>query len=969
MSFHNASLGSLWGNSQPIDDRLVQAFVSKLNSWSSRGNIGEAKRRIIACFGQPGNNHLNLSGLGLSTLPDVIGQLTYLKILNIENNELESLPPNIKNLGFLEVLDCGRNHLTSLPNEIKDLSCLQTLYCNQNQLTSLPYGIKYLTCLQILDFANNKLSQLPDEIKNLIHLQKLNCSNNKIESLPYVIKYLSFLLVFDCSNNKLSKLPYEIKELENLQELNFSGNQIKSLPYEIRELKNLRELNGENNALSSLPDISTLKNTRLRFCGNNIPEVPLSLRGLNIEIGQRRPVEPAREAPAMHPLSIEDNARRVRMESSDRVYAGIAQTQAEIDRIMSDHNAHMVRINAGMQNPRGQAQRFDRSGSVQPASNTLNPQNVFSQPSPLSLSNQSSPFSLFNNSPLSLGNQSSPISLGNKPSSLSLGNQPSPLSLGNKPSSLSLGNQPSSLSLGNKPSSLSLGNQPSPLSLGNQPSSLSLSNQSSPLSLSNNSPFFLGNHFERFKHALPESKRELKQLEIPALRKYVALWNKLLSWLDKLSLSADFKNPNTCSLTAERVLLIVQMAEQNEAFRPLFADTLEAASEENVDKAPHHLASLEIQRIIMDSNAQSLGQVLKVFEGAFAAELLDAWAHEFVNTRSIPFSEHVEVCLGLQLKFKPKFQLPIGVEGNLSCHQLQNSDLARAEEAVRQGLKDRAKFSDFLAKQKVWTERLAKEFDVERRGLLEPMEDRLSRQANVVHHVAVIELYWGERLRIIADMKSMENRWYHTKTREVLGLSAPSQVRLPTETVITVKCKDLPLGKKLFIRGNKAGLSWNQGVELTRVDWETFEYKTRVPFSEELQYKLLISDDTNKWEAGDNHKVTQGSRLERSHTFSKEALPPQTKTTLTVDLFLPVETLCLCGSGPLGNWDKMVPMESVRNDKRKWYITFDGKFPDFEYKVCLSNGDMETRDSNRVAKCGTHSAMESVYYSSVFGLL
>jgi hypothetical protein len=897
-SLHNVSLGSPWGNLQPIDDRAFQNFVSSLNLWSGSGNFLEAKKRITACYCQPGNNHLDLSGLGLSTLPDVIGQLVHLKVLDIKNNQFESLPSNIKNLRSLEVLNCGNNRLSSLPYEIKELSCLREFDC-----------------------ANNKFSRLPSEIKNFIYLQKFNCSGNQIESLPYEIKYLSCLQVLNCSNNKLSKLPYEIKDLKNLQELNCSGNQIESLPYEIKYLTCLQVLNCGNNKLSALPfEIKGLKNLREINCKNNkFTSVPLNLRGLNIEVGvdstrgARAPRASESEMPA---LSIEDNARRVQMESTERVYAQIASTQSEIDRVVSEHNERLAQINARAQRLNESGRRSYQGTAVQSPSGVLNQQAPFSQP----------PAPFFGNT---FGQFAQTDAAAQRQSES--------------------------------------GRQSYQGTAVQSPSGIA----SLQVSLSQPPPLFLANIFDRFKNALPESKRDLKQLQVPTLQSEQGLWNKLTSWLDKLRLSADFTNPNTCPLIAERVLLILQMAEQNQAFRDTFFDTLKAASEGSVDKAPHHLASLEIQKAVIDSKAQSLSQLSKVLEGAFAAELLDQWAHEFVKTLRIHFFENVEVHLALQLKFRAKFQLPIGVTGmgHFRCHQLQDSDFVRAEAAVQQGLEDKIKFATFLEKQKVWTEKLAGEFGLEKENFLAHVVVRLSRleETALMGHIDGPR-YCELRERILAEQKLTEQLWLKTKTRQVLGLIPSSQITQPssfpqsTETVITVRCKDLPLGKELFIRGSGGGLNWNQGVKLTRIDWERFEFRTSAPFSGELEYKLLIGDDIKKWEGGNNHKITQGKIVVREHTFGKEVLPPKIKTTLTVDVFLPGKTLSLCGTGPLGNWDVMIPMESVRNDHNRWYITFDGRFPDFEYKLCLDGQVEEGGGSKRVAKCGTRSVMEPVRY-------
>ena len=95
-----------------------------------------------------GITELDISGLGLTTLPKLSQGLT--------------------------VLDCSINKLTSLENLPQGLT---TLYCNSNELKileNLPQG------LTVLDCSRNKLTSLenlPQELNTLI------CIGNKLTSL------------------------------------------------------------------------------------------------------------------------------------------------------------------------------------------------------------------------------------------------------------------------------------------------------------------------------------------------------------------------------------------------------------------------------------------------------------------------------------------------------------------------------------------------------------------------------------------------------------------------------------------------------------------------------------------------------------------------------------------------------------------------------------------------------------------
>jgi internalin A len=131
----------------------------------AEGPDREAERRI-ADIARAHGSRLNLSGLGLTAVPDSIGQLTALTDLNLSYNQLTAVPDSIGQLTALTILDLGHNQLTAVPDSIGQLTALTDLDLVGNQLTAVPDSIGQLTALTNLDLSRNQhLSSPPREVR------------------------------------------------------------------------------------------------------------------------------------------------------------------------------------------------------------------------------------------------------------------------------------------------------------------------------------------------------------------------------------------------------------------------------------------------------------------------------------------------------------------------------------------------------------------------------------------------------------------------------------------------------------------------------------------------------------------------------------------------------------------------------------------------------------------------------------
>ena len=85
---------------------------------------------------QEGTTSLDLSKLGITTIPESIGDLPQLRSLTLSENKIVSLPENIAKLRNLHSLYLFHNQLTNLPVSLENLKDLRWLGLTGNQLSS-----------------------------------------------------------------------------------------------------------------------------------------------------------------------------------------------------------------------------------------------------------------------------------------------------------------------------------------------------------------------------------------------------------------------------------------------------------------------------------------------------------------------------------------------------------------------------------------------------------------------------------------------------------------------------------------------------------------------------------------------------------------------------------------------------------------------------------------------------------------
>ncbi len=185
----------------------------------------------------------------IGRLPDSIGQLSNLTILNLKRNQLTGIiPQEISRFKSLILLDLSINALTGpIPSTINNLQhTLQIIELRTNSLNYLPETFWNLTNLQIISLGENSFHQpLSCSIQQLIQLKSLNLEYNYFTStLPDCFHNLQLLKNIQLSENKfIGKLPSSLFLLTNLISFALGSNEFTgTIPFDFNRLIQLKSL-------------------------------------------------------------------------------------------------------------------------------------------------------------------------------------------------------------------------------------------------------------------------------------------------------------------------------------------------------------------------------------------------------------------------------------------------------------------------------------------------------------------------------------------------------------------------------------------------------------------------------------------------------------------------------------------------------------------------------------------------------
>ncbi|KAL7265507.1 hypothetical protein ACSBR1_003310 [Camellia fascicularis] len=182
------------------------------SSWNSSLNF--CKWQGVTCSHR---HHQRASALNLSSLKLVgslsphIGNLTFLRVINLKNNSFHGV----------------------IPQEVGRLFRIRYLILGNNSFEGeFPVNVTHCSDLRVINLINNNLGgKVPTQLGSLPKLYELVLSpNHFFGTIPPTLGNIFALRFFNMSNNNLEgQTPVELGKLSNLEELQLSENKLTSM--------------------------------------------------------------------------------------------------------------------------------------------------------------------------------------------------------------------------------------------------------------------------------------------------------------------------------------------------------------------------------------------------------------------------------------------------------------------------------------------------------------------------------------------------------------------------------------------------------------------------------------------------------------------------------------------------------------------------------------------------------------------
>ncbi|MBD0402246.1 T9SS type A sorting domain-containing protein, partial [Flammeovirga sp. EKP202] len=153
----------------------ASTFIYSVDDFISDSTI------VASIYTNNPNNTLNwdiLSPINTWEGVKLRGERGRVKALILNAKQLDLLPENLGELTELELLEVGNNRINELPNSIGMLKVLKEFKINSNQLNDLVNELYDLEQLEVIDISNNQISSIDPKISQLSQLQQAHIQDN-----------------------------------------------------------------------------------------------------------------------------------------------------------------------------------------------------------------------------------------------------------------------------------------------------------------------------------------------------------------------------------------------------------------------------------------------------------------------------------------------------------------------------------------------------------------------------------------------------------------------------------------------------------------------------------------------------------------------------------------------------------------------------------------------------------------------
>lgn len=189
------------------------------------------------------------------------------KRLDLTSMGLTTLPPELAGLDNLETLDLSGNALEDLPDFLAGMPGLKHLFLTKNRFVRWPGVVARMPGLEMISFKSNRLTRLPETGLLPAGLRWLILTDNRLESLPYNFgQVLPRLRKLALAGNRLRELPASFAALEQLELLRLGMNRLVRRPAELEALPRLSWLGLGGNPYCSGQEARHRAHGRLAAC-------------------------------------------------------------------------------------------------------------------------------------------------------------------------------------------------------------------------------------------------------------------------------------------------------------------------------------------------------------------------------------------------------------------------------------------------------------------------------------------------------------------------------------------------------------------------------------------------------------------------------------------------------------------------------------------------------------------------------